>query len=513
MNNKNKTKDKIRSIKILSFWGILSLIIIATLFNSVIGNDRSYVDMEIIPVEINETDEQITNVSLIQSSKDNVFDITEKDVREMVREAVELAGGLEGIVEDGDTVVLKPNFLTSSHQSGSMFSMIMNVIRLVITGESIQVDRTLSDTANGLTTDYRVAKAVAEMVREINPSGKIYVMEASSIGDTDIIMDLMGYTHENIPEVDAFITMDDAGRNFPENTDDLVAVDIGELKLYEDSGSLAHTNGIYYMDKDYYSADVIIDLPVLKNHMGPAVTGAIKNVGIGSTPPWIYGSQISGGGRIAIDHSYDKLNAFIHDYYLVRPVDFVVTDGLQGLSNGPGGMGAITFESAQMNMRLILAGRDALAVDTVHSLIIGIDPQKVDHITYLADNNVGIMDTSRIHVEGNVKVDEVRKTFRFPGFPYSWLNPESRSCRYSDFKDPVVTVDDFELMDDRFTAKLSSNEELVKLEVYIDGIYVDTLLEQGVTINIDYENEEIDLDSNINIYAYDRFLNCLEIDI
>lgn len=513
MKNKNKTKGKIKSIKIISFWGIIILIIIATLFNSVIGNDRTFTDMEVIPVEVNKTYEQITNVALVQSSKDNVFDITEEDVRTMVREAVELAGGLEGIVKDGDTVVLKPNFLTSSHQSGSMFTMILNVIRLVLTGESIQVDRTLSDTANGLTTDYRVAKAVAEIVREINPSGKIYVMEASSIGDTDIIMDLMGYNHENIPDVDAFITMDDVGENFPENTNDLVAVDLGDLKLYEDSGSLAHTNGIYFMYKNYYSADVIIDLPVLKNHMGPAVTGAIKNVGIGSTPPWIYGSQISGGGRIAVDHSFDQLNAFIHDYYLVRPVDFVVTDGLQGLSYGPGGMGAITFENAQMNMRLILAGRDALAVDTVHSLIIGIDPQKVDYIKFLANDNVGIMNTSRIHVEGNVKVDEVRKTFRFPGFPYSWLNPEARNCRYSDFKDPIVNVDNFELMDDRITAQLHSNEILVKLELYIDGIYIDTILEEGEKINIEYENEDINPDSDIDIYAFDKFLNCIEIDI
>jgi uncharacterized protein (DUF362 family) len=391
--------------------------------------------------------------------------------------------------------------------------MIVNVIRLVLTGESTQVDRTLSETANGLTTDYRVTKAVAEIVREINPSGKIYVMEASSIGDTDIIMELMGYNHEHIPEVDAFITMDDAGRNFSENTDDLVAVDLGELKLYEDNGALAYTNGIYYMDKDYYSADVIIDLPVLKNHNGAAVTGAIKNVGIGSTPPWIYGSLISGGGRIAIDHSWDQLHAFIHDFYLVRPVDFVVTDGLQGLAYGPAGMSARTFESAQMNMRLILAGHDALAVDTVHSLIIGIDPQKVDHITFLANDNVGIMDTARIHIEGNVKVDDVRKTFRFPGFPYSWLNPDAKNCQYTDFRDPIVTIDDVEIINNKITAHLDSNEALVKLELYIDEIYVDTLLEQGETITIDYENEVINPDSNIAIYAYDRFLNCVEINI
>jgi len=123
-----KLYSKKRSLKAISFWGILSIIIFAMLFNSVIGYDRPLIDMEITPFEINETDELITNVSLIQSTKEKAFDITEDDVREMVREAVELAGGLDGIVKDGDTVVLKPNFLTSSHKSGNIFSMIMNVI-------------------------------------------------------------------------------------------------------------------------------------------------------------------------------------------------------------------------------------------------------------------------------------------------------------------------------------------------------------------------------------------------
>jgi len=116
-------------------------------------------------------------------------------------------------------------------------------------------------------------------------------------------------------------------------------------------------------------------------------------------------------------------------------------------------------------------------------------------------------------VEGNAKVDEVRKPFKYPGFPSSFLNPDSNNCKYKDFNDPIVTVDDFELIDNKITAQLNSNENLIKLELYIDGIYVDTLLEQGETITIEYENEVIDPDSNIDIYAYDRFLNCVEIDI
>jgi len=32
-------------------------------------------------------------------------------------------------------------------------------------------------------------------------------------------------------------------------------------------------------------------------------------------------------------------------------------------------------------------------------------------------------------------------------------------------------------------------------------------------VTLNYDNEEINLDSNIDIYAYDRFLNCVEINI
>ena len=164
-------------------------------------------------------------------------------------------------------------------------------------------------------------------------------------------------------------------------------------------------------------------------------------------------------------------------------------------------------------MKLILAGRDALAFDTVHSLIIGVDPQKVNYLTYLSNNNICIMDTSKIHVLGNVKVDDVRKSFKFPGFPYSWMNPEPSKSIYSDFKDTVVTVDFYELTDNLITAQFNSNENINKLEFYVDGIYLDTLLEQGETITINYENEMIEPESNIDIYAFDRFLNCVEIDI
>lgn len=282
MTRNTKTRKK-RSRRRIILYGLLAVIVIAVGISMLIPEmPRAAVNMESVAVNVTEIQEATSDVALVQSAKPNVADLTEEDVRSLVREAVALAGGLDEIVQDGDTVVLKPNFIGAAHTSGSFLGAVVDA------ASGNTEDRILSQTANGIATDYRVAKAVAELVRELNPSGKIYIMEASGsgpIGDTAKNMEILGYTHENIPYVDEFISMDETGSNYAAgDTSDLVAVDIGAYKLYEADEGLAHTNGLYYFDKRYYDADVIISLPVLKNHMMAAVTGGIKNVAIGASP-------------------------------------------------------------------------------------------------------------------------------------------------------------------------------------------------------------------------------------
>lgn len=220
-----------------------------------------------------------------------------------------------------------------------------------------------------------------------------------------------------------------------------------------------------------------------------------------------------GLGRFAIDHSWEPLNNYIHDHYLARPVDFVVTDGLQATSHGPLAAGVESLEGAQMNMRLILAGKDALAVDTVHALITGVDPQNVDYFIALANDNVGIMDPARINVVGNVRVDQVHKPFGFPGFPYFMMNPVPRTTIYTDFESPQVTIQNAELLDGTLTADLSSNKDLVKLEVFADGSLVEVIQVSGLDVELSITNDQLSPDATIAVYAYDQYLNCAETQV
>jgi uncharacterized protein (DUF362 family) len=63
-----------------------------------------------------------------------------------------------------------------------------------------------------------------------------------------------------------------------------------------------------------------------------------------------------------------------------------------------------------MNMRLVLAGRNAVAVDTVAAAVMKCDPEKVPHLAKLASMGLGTTDLARITVAGK-QPSEVAKAF------------------------------------------------------------------------------------------------------
>jgi uncharacterized protein (DUF362 family) len=77
-------------------------------------------------------------------------------------------------------------------------------------------------------------------------------------------------------------------------------------------------------------------------------------------------------------------------------------DGLQGLQNGPSSIWSGTdYATDKMNMRLILAGRNAVAVDTVEARVMGCDPAKVPYLALLEADGVGTTDLSKSKFSAN----------------------------------------------------------------------------------------------------------------
>jgi len=440
-------------------------------------------------------------VGIARSEKGSCEDLTFSDIKGLVVEAVKLAGGLEGIIKDGNVVVLKPNLMCLYINS---------------TGQK------LPPNINGVTTDWRVPKAVAQIVRDLNPNGKIYVMESSAFQQTRTTMVALNYTPQHIPEADGFICFEETGKYEEWDSPQLTTVTLPKgVGIYPDYMK-PNNSPEFYFSKLYYNADVVISLPVLKNHHYTGLTGAIKNVAVGSSPPNIYGFKskltvtqatpqyiVDKWGPLInlmrvkkINHDPYYLGLWIHDYYLCRPVDFVITDGLQGSQNGPDIPHTTKqkcLEDNQMNMRLILAGRDALAVDAIHSLTIGFDPDRVKHLVNLS--TAGCINPAFIRVKGRA-VHDVRKFFAM-----QW--ERGGAAKHNCSKNPSLKVKSAVINGRKLNLRLAVEpKEIVKAEVAVDGRLLEKIIIDG------FENVTLELNGltravrNVTVSAYDHYLNC-----
>jgi len=415
-------------------------------------------------------------VSVVQSSVGKAKDLEYEEIKEMVTTAVTMAGGFEGMIKDGMTVIIKPNLVTS--------------IDYTLPGWQ---GRPLNPEVNGTTTDYRVARAIVELVRQYNPNGKVYIMEGSSM-DTKACFKQLNYTPEYIPGVDEFIAIEsDSGDWRDYNSDKLTKVTVKDALVESE----------IYMNKRYYDADVIISVPCLKTHWTEVVSGSVKNVGIGATPANIYGTEPVNNNRAnVLNHDKVWLDQWIHDFFMAKPVDFTIIDGLQGIQNGPTPCYDQTrttdIAQDQMNTRLIVASKDCIAADTIESLIMEWDPAAVGYLGYLETSGAGNSNISKIHVEGK-RVDEVRMDFK-------GIAPEGK---FTDLTPPNITIKSSEVKDGTLNIVLEGDSKTQKVEVYLGGEYL------GVATPTDPSSflisipniDESKLTNDVTLQVYDKYLN------
>jgi uncharacterized protein (DUF362 family) len=134
----------------------------------------------------------------------------------------------------------------------------------------------------------------------------------------------------------------------------------------------------------------LISVPKLKLHGGATVTLSIKNMMGVMTPK---GSMHRG-----------NLSKNIVDLASVVKPDFAVIDGIiAGEGNETSGN--------PLEMNLVIAGKDPVAVDTVGAAVMGVDPKTVKHLVFAEQKSLGINDLNQIEVLGK-KIDSVKKKFR-----------------------------------------------------------------------------------------------------
>lgn len=248
----------------------------------------------------------------------------------------------------------------------------------------------------GTTTNIEVVKAIVKLIKEAKAIP--IVGEASGNQyDTEAVFENLGL-REALKDV-KILDLDQ---------DEIVNVKIKGAKVLKEVG----------IAKTVLQADFIIGVPLLKTHMTTGVTIGMKNM-MGVLPQrekWKM--HMSGLHQALVD-----LNR------LVKP-NLVIVDGIVGME----GLGPTIGKPVQMN--LILAGNDVVAVDTVGSAMMGFALQEVEHLVLAGKDNLGVNNLDEIEIRGE-KIEDVSRPFKKPfkhslgpKFLYVWASFQYRFGTY-----------------------------------------------------------------------------------
>jgi len=135
------------------------------------------------------------------------------------------------------------------------------------------------------------------------------------------------------------------------------------------------------MARTWLQADAFITLPVMKTHATTVFTGALKNQW-GCIPRY---------DRILLHKYLHELIAAINQ---IRPVTLALMDGLVGMQ----GRGPIN--GYPINLNVLLASRDPVALDATAMRLIGLDPKTCQHAMQAQQFCLGTLEENSITVDG-----------------------------------------------------------------------------------------------------------------
>ena len=224
---------------------------------------------------------------------------------------------------------------------------------------------------SGACTNPLVCQAVADVVRDLGATP--IIAESSARGaDTEAAFRIMGY---------------DALRGLGYDVVDLKKDTVVQVKV---------TNGRVLTEIATFElatqVDAIISVPVMKTHDQGQVTLALKN---------LKGLVTDGDKRrIHLEGMFEGATDLVAHF---KPV-FAVVDAVIGQE----GMGPLLGMPVEMG--LILAGQDLVAVDAIAGRVMGFAPDEVPITEAAAARGLGTLDESEIEVVGE-RVAEVQRRF------------------------------------------------------------------------------------------------------
>jgi uncharacterized protein (DUF362 family) len=217
--------------------------------------------------------------------------------------------------------------------------------------------------------------ALVQSIRGLNPKTKIAVAEADSAG----------------ADAQAYRKFEAVGYNEAlAREEDVELLDLSRCAVEPVTPSFRSPLGNpFLLGAPILHCDLFISVSKIKTHNMTGVTGVLKNQ-FGSLPV----------SDKSVYHPW--LAEAIRDVNLARPPDLGIADGDPAME----GDGPVRGKAVPLGLHLI--GGDPVAVDTVMTRLIGIEPARIDHIQLSSRAGLGVSDEGSIRVDREASISLIR---------------------------------------------------------------------------------------------------------
>jgi uncharacterized protein (DUF362 family) len=143
----------------------------------------------------------------------------------------------------------------------------------------------------------------------------------------------------------------------------------------------------------FIECDVLINIPIVKNHQGTNFTCTLKNI-MGACSRTTDRFFHEGSGAKGSFKDVGVLSQGIADANLVRKPDLCIVDATNFvITNGPAGPGELK------RAEKIVAGVNCVSVDTYCATLLGLKPDDVLMIRYASEHNLGEKDITKLIIK------------------------------------------------------------------------------------------------------------------
>lgn len=226
--------------------------------------------------------------------------------------------------------------------------------------------------STGITTDSRVVESIITVIRRLGVED--IVVGEGGAGDTESAFDVVGMRALTQKLNVKLVNL---------NRDSRIQVRIPQALALPQIG----------VSKTALKSTCIINVPTLKVHHKALVTLSLKNLMGLIIPKSIMHSQIN--------EKIVDLASLFGEKVKINVIDGLIGSEVDEVHGNP------------IKMNILIAGRDMVAVDTVATAVMGIEPTKVKYLKLAEDRGLGVSNLDDINVLGENIKDVVRK-FKLP---------------------------------------------------------------------------------------------------